>query len=66
MENPLVKISRPTIKKLLKLYMTNDFGNNRLFVKEAGKTFNIPEEEIHLIWQILDASYEYWFCRIQE
>lgn len=62
----LIKINRPTIKKLLKLYMTNDFGNNRLFIKEANKTFNIPEDESHLIWQAFDSCYELWFLRKSE
>lgn len=62
----LVKLTRPTIKKLLKLYMTNDFGNNKTFTKEVSKIFNITEDESHLIWQILDVSYEYWFLRKSE
>jgi hypothetical protein len=62
----LVRLTRPTMKKLLKLYMTDEFGNNKAFVKEAIKTFNMKEDEAHLIWQSFDIGYEFWFSRKPE
>lgn len=63
MIDTLVKLTRPTIKKLLKIYMSSEFGNNRAFAKEVSKEFNISEDESHLVWQIFDVSYENWFSR---
>jgi hypothetical protein len=66
MHDTLIKITRPTIKKMLKLYMSPDCGTNNSFVKEVSKTFNITEEESHLIWQAFDVGYESWFSRKPE
>ena len=66
MIDALVKLTRPKMKKLLKLYMTPEFGSNKAFVKEATKTSEISEEECHLIWSVFDICYEFWFCRKEE
>jgi hypothetical protein len=62
----LVKLTRPTMKKLLKLYMSDDCGNNKIFVKKAIEIAKISQEESYLIWQIFDIAYEFWFLRKQE
>lgn len=63
MNATLIKLTRPTMKKLLKLYMTSDCGNNKSFIKEVCKIIDITEDESHLIWQAFDTCYEAWFLR---
>jgi hypothetical protein len=66
MIDTLVRLTRPKIKKLLKLYMTSEFGSNNAFVKEACKLYDIKEDESHLVWQVFDTCYELWFLRRDE
>jgi hypothetical protein len=66
MNDTLKKLTRPTMKKLLKLYMSEDYGINNAFAKEASKTFGISIEECHLIWQAFDTAYVVWFLRKTE
>jgi hypothetical protein len=62
----LTRLTRPTIKKLMKLYMSEDCKTNKSFVKKAMETATISAEESHLIWLVFDVSYDYWFRRVQE
>jgi len=59
----MTKLTRPTIKKLLKLYMTPEYGSNYSFVKEAVKTFELSEDELHSVWNAFDTCYELWLLR---
>jgi hypothetical protein len=61
MNDTLIKLTRPTIKKLLKLYLSPDFESNLSFIKEAEKQCGISKEESHLIWQVFDVGYCHWF-----
>jgi hypothetical protein len=41
-------------------------GNNKAFIAEVSKTFEITEEDAYLIWMSFDVAYSKWFLRAAE
>jgi len=60
------KLTRPAFRKLLALYMSPACGNNKAFIAEVSKTFEITEEDAYLIWMSFDVAYSKWFLRAAE